>query len=288
MKSRIIISLFFALFINSISNAQSKKKSTFPNAGQWKLGVALYTFSNFSFPDQLANADSAGLKYIEGFSFGKAGIELKDSTIMNLSPSGIEKLNTLIKKKGLIMESIYITGGKTVDKWKKDFELAKHFKVKYVTAEPQVNLWDSVDSLAGVYGIKVAIHNHWKGNSAYWHPDSLLAALKNHPNFGACPDLGHYPKSGINPVEALKKLEGRIIGIHLKDIAEYNNTKLQDVPVGTGIIDFPAVFAELTRQKFKGNINFERDTKEKPSNLVSLKQMVKYYNEAVGLSPIQK
>jgi L-ribulose-5-phosphate 3-epimerase len=221
------------------------------------------------------------LNYVEGFTFGKAGADLKDSTIMSLSPSGIKKLKDLVKKKGLKMESIYVTGGKTVTAWKKDFELAKKFGVKYVAAEPTQNMWDSVDSLAGVYGIKVALHNHWKGNSIYWHPDSVLAALKNHPNFGACADLGHYPKSGINPLDAIKKLEGHIIEIHLKDIAEYNNTKLQDVPVGTGIIDFPAIFTELKRQKFTGNIMIERDTKEKPSNLNSVIQMVKYYNETL-------
>ena len=253
----------------------------------WKLGVCLYTFSNFSFPDQLSKVDSAGLTYIEGYTFGKAGVELKDSMIMNLSPSGIGKLNALIKQHGLIMESIYVVGGNTVAKWKKDFELAKQLKVKYVTAEPAVHQLDMVDSLAGVYGIKVAIHNHWKGNSAYWHPDSVLLALKNHPNFAACPDLGHWPKSGINPVEGLKKLEGRIIAIHLKDIAEYNNPKLTDVPVGTGVINFSAVFEELKRQKFKGHIMIERDTKEKPSNLASVIQTVNYYRETLKL-PVTK
>lgn len=254
----------------------------------WKLGVCLYTFSNFSFPDQLSRVDSAGLTYVEGYTFGKAGVELKDSMIMNLSPSGIGKLKALIAQHGLIMESIYVVGGNTVSKWKKDFELAKQLKVKYVTAEPAVHQLDMVDSLAGVYGIKVAIHNHWKGNSVYWHPDTVLLALKNHPNFAACPDLGHWPKSGINPVEGLKKLEGRIIAIHLKDIAEYNNPKLTDVPVGTGVINFPAVFEELKRQKFKGHIMIERDTKEKPSNLASVIQTVKYYRETLKLPALKK
>jgi L-ribulose-5-phosphate 3-epimerase len=275
------ITLLSLVVLVSASVFAQKKANKNPHSEHWKFGIALYTFSNFSFPDQLAKADSAGLKYIEGFTFGKAGTELKDSSIMSLSLSGINKLNELVKNKGLKMESIYVIGGKTVNAWKKDFELAKRFGVKYVTAEPAQNIWDSVDSLAGVYGIKVALHNHWKGNSIYWHPDSVLVALKNHPNFGACPDLGHYPKSGINPVDAIKKLDGHIIGVHLKDIAEYNNNKMLDVPVGTGVIDFPAIFTELKRQKFTGNIMIERDTKEKPSNLSSVIQMVKYYEETM-------
>ncbi len=298
-KSNLSLLLFLALSINVLAQnkgftdlkiesvqaipIESKATTDADLPKIWKLGVCLYTFSNFSFPDQLSKVDSAGLTYVEGYTFGKAGVELKDSMIMNLSPSGIGKLNALIVQHALIMESIYVVGGNTVAKWKKDFELAKQLKVKYVTAEPAVHQLDMVDSLAGVYGIKVAIHNHWKGNSAYWHPDSVLLALKNHPNFAACPDLGHWPKSGINPVEGLKKLEGRIIAIHLKDIAEYNNPKLTDVPVGTGVINFPAVFEELKRQKFKGHIMIERDTKEKPSNLASVIQTVNYYRETLKL-----
>ncbi len=278
---KIVQNIFFCLLLLASLNifAQKNRKQN-----QAKLGIALYTFSNFSFPDQLAFADSAGLKYVEGFTFGKAGATLKDSMIMNLSKTGLNKLKELINKKGLIMESIYITGGKKVENWKKDFELAKQLNVRYVTAEPPKNMWDAVDSLAAIYGIKVALHNHWNGNSIYWHPDSVLVALKNHPNFGACPDLGHYPKSGINPLDAIKKLEGHIIGIHLKDIAEYNNNKLQDVPIGTGVVNFPAIFLELKQQKFKGNLMIERDTKENPSNLNSVIKMVKYYQNE--LSPI--
>lgn len=275
---KIYIALLICIYISTTALAQvavSLKKSEMP---EWKMGLALYTFSNMSFTEQLNFADSVGLKYLEGFAFAKAGSELKDSLLMNLSPEGVRFLRSKIKNKGLVMESIYITGGIKTENWKRDFDLAKRFGVKYVTAEPPRNMWKTVDSLAKLYDMKVALHNHWNGNSIYWHPDSVLLALQGHTSFGACPDLGHYPKSGINPVEAVKRLDGKIIGIHLKDVAEYNNTKIQDVQVGTGIVDFPAVFKELKRQKFKGTINIERDTKEKPNNLVSVKKTLNYYN----------
>ena len=143
-------------------------------------------------------------------------------------------------------------------------------------------MWDEIDSLAGVYGMKVAIHEHWKGVSDYWHPDSVLRAIENHPNFGACADLGHWPKSGIDPVDAVKKLSGHIIGIHLKDIAAFNDPELKDVPVGTGVVDFPAVFAELKRQGFDGHIYIERDAEDLPNNLPSVIETIKYYKEQVN------
>ena len=248
----------------------------------WKFGIALWTFHTFSFSQSLDKVDSAGLKYIEPNNFTKTLPELKDSSLMKLSPEGIQKLRSLIEQRGLKCESVYVAGGKDTEAWKKQFEMAKQFGVQFITTEPPLDMWDSIDSLAGVYGIKVAIHEHWQGMSHYWNPDTTLMALKGHPNFGVCADLGHWPKSGINPLDAIKKLSGHIIAVHLKDIAAYNNPKLVDVPVGTGVVDFPAIFKELKKQGFKGHIYIERDATDQPSNLPSVIQEVKYYNEQVS------
>ena len=255
--------------------------STVDPAKDWKFGVALWTFHTVNFPQSLDKVDSAGLIFIEPNTFHSAGPELKDSMIGQLSAAGIDKLKTLIAQKGLKVESLYVVGDSTMASWKKQFDIAKEFGVQYVTTEPPLNMWDSIDSLAGAYGIKVAIHEHWKGFSHYWNPDTTLMALKNHPNFGVCADLGHWPKSGVNPLDAVKKLSGHIIGIHLKDIAAYNDPTLKDVPVGTGVVDFPAIFEELKKQNFDGHIYIERDSVEVVGNLPSVMQEVKYYHEQV-------
>lgn len=256
--------------------------STVDPAKDWKFGAALWTFHTVNFPESLNKVDSAGLKYIEPNTFHSAGPDLKDSMILQLSPAGIEKLKSMIAAKGLTCESIYIVGDSTIDSWKKQFDIAKQLGVEFVTTEPPLNMWNSIDSLAGAYGIKVAIHEHWKGVSHYWDTDTTLMAIKGRPNFYVCADLGHWPKSGVNPLDAVKKLSGHIIGIHLKDIAAYNDPSLKDVPVGTGVVDFPAIFAELKKQGFKGHIYIERDAEDQPSNLPSVIQTVKYYNEQVN------
>ena len=281
----LVFSIFFAACNSNVQQSAAANKDssaiTDPST-DWKFGVALWTFHTFNFADALDKIDSAGLVYIEPNTFQKGGPDVKDSLVFQLSAVGIAKLKSLVVKKGLKVESIYIAGDSTVVSWKKQFDIAQGFGVKFVTAEPSLTMWDSIDSLAGVYGVKVAIHEHWKGVSRYWSPDSVLAAIKNHPNFGACADLGHWPKSGINPLEAVQKLSGHIIGVHLKDIAAYNNPALKDVTVGTGVVDFPAIFAELKKQNFKGHIYIERDAEDLPSNLSSVIQTVKYYNEQLG------
>lgn len=293
MKKTIPLLFALALFLMNCTNSPETTTpsaadttaaagSTVNPAKDWKFGVALWTFHTFNFPDGLDKADSAHLRYIEPNTFAKTGPEFKDSVILQLSPTGIEKLKGMIAGKGLTLESIYIVGDSTVQSWKKQFDIAKQLGAKYVTAEPPLTMWDSIDSLAGVYGVKVAIHEHWKGVSHYWNPDTVLLAIKGHPNFGACADLGHWPKSGIDPVEAVKKLAGHILVVHLKDIAAFNDPKLKDVPVGTGKVDFPGVFAALKKQQFNGYIYIERDAEDLPSNLPSVIQTVTYYNDQIS------
>lgn len=248
----------------------------------WKLGVAFWTFHTFKLPEALDKIDSSGVDYVEGVTFFNAGPELGDTLIGQLSNAGLARVRSMLDERGLHMESMYVGGDRTIESWKRQFDVAKFFGVSYVTGEPPVAMLDQVDSLLGAYNLRMAIHEHWKGVSQYWHPDSVLAAIEGHQNFGACADLGHWPKSGVNPLDGVKRLAGHIMGIHLKDIAEYDNPKIQDVRVGTGVVDFPAVFAELKRQNFLGHIYIERDAETLPSNLPSVLETIEYYNQQVA------
>lgn len=282
ITSLLIISIILMVSCGRTSSTTGEETSNKNVTDNWKLGVAFWTFHTFDLPEALAKIDSTGLDYIESVTFFNAGPELGDSLIGNLSPAGLAKVKEMVDSKGLRMESMYVGGDETIDSWKKQLDVAKFFGVQYVTGEPPVRMWDSIDSLLGVYNLRMAIHEHWKGVSAYWHPDSVLAAIDGHSNFGACADLGHWPKSGVNPLDGVKRLEGHILGIHLKDIAEYNNTTIQDVRVGTGVVDFPAVFAELKRQNFSGHIYIERDAETVPSNLPSVLETIEYYNDEIA------
>lgn len=285
MKStNYFIAALFALLVACSPDKKNTETSTAESVtSEWKLGVALWTFHTFNFPDAIARIDSSGLDYIELNTFHRAGPDLKDSLIGQLSPAGIEKLKSQLKERNLHVESVYLGGDSTFAAWKRQFDIAKQFDVKFVTAEPPIKLWDRIDSLAGAYNMKVAIHEHWKGNSVYWHPDTVLLAIQGHPNFGACADLGHWPKSGIDPVDGVNKLQGHIIAIHLKDIAAFNDPTLKDVPVGTGVVNFPVVFQSLKDHNFRGAIYIERDAEDLPSNLPSVMNTIDYYNKQIPL-----
>jgi sugar phosphate isomerase/epimerase len=243
----------------------------------WKLGVQLWTFRLFSQEVALAKADSAGIKYVEAFLGQPVDNASKDTFGINLSQEGRQKLKGFLQLHKIQMVAMGVTTPKNRDEWIKTFELAKDFGLRYITSEPIKTQWDMADSLAGVYGIKIAIHDHPKPN-LYWSPDSVLAAIHGHPNIGACADVGHWARSGLNPVDCLKKLEGHVYGVHLKDIVTFDKTNAADTVVGKGVIDFAPIFAELKRQKFAGMFSIEHESNWENS-VPDVIETVKFYEQ---------
>jgi sugar phosphate isomerase/epimerase len=244
--------------IFSFNNFRSPVPSSMSTAG-FELGVQMWTFKQFTFTEALDKVDSSGIKNIEAFMKQKLGGDMEGVFGFDMTVETRNKLKALLRKKGIRIVAMGVIVPKTREEWIKTFVLAKDLGLKYITAEPIKSQWDVVDSLAGVYDIPVAIHDHPKPN-IYWSPDSVLAAIQGHPHLGSCADVGHWARNGLDPVECLKKLQGHIIGVHLKDIVQFNNVKAADTVVSKGVVNFPAVLAELDRQNFRGMLSIEHES----------------------------
>jgi len=261
---------------DSTATADSLTASVTKN---WKIGVQLWTFHYFTFAQAIDKADSAGVKYVEAFPGQQLGAGMTGTFGIDMSPEARTKVKQLLQSKGIGIIAMGVITPRNIGEWKKYFDLGKEFGLSYITAEPLKDQWGAIDSLAGIYGIKVAIHDHPRPN-AYWHPDSVLAAAQGHPNIGSCADVGHWTRNGLDPLACLKKLEGHVYGVHLKDVDSAGNTNAGDKIVGTGVIQFPAIFQELKRQHFNGMLSIERENNWY-NNVPDVIQTVKYYNEQV-------
>ena len=246
----------------------------------WKIGVQMWTFRMFTFAEALDKVDSAGVRYIEAFWGQPLGGGMKDSFGIRMTDESKSRLKQMLQSKSISIVAMGVISPGTRDEWKKSFDLAKEFGLSYITAEPHKDQWDMVDSMAGAYGIKVAIHDHPKPN-VYWSPDSVLAAVNGHPNIGSCADIGHWTRNGLNPVECLKKLEGHVYGVHFKDVKKFDDTKSEDTIVGKGVIDFPSIFQELKRQHFSGMFSIEHESNWYHS-VPDVIETVKFYNDQLA------
>jgi sugar phosphate isomerase/epimerase len=93
---------------------------------------------------------------------------------------------------------------------------------------------------------------------------------------GAAADTGHWMTSGVNPIEGLKTLQGRIISVHLKDRNVLGASGQHDVPFGSGVGNMSGVLDELKRQGFAGNIAIEYEYNWKNS-VVDVAQCIGFF-----------
>jgi len=158
------------------------------------------------------------------------------------------------------------------------FEFAKQMGIETITSEPPFDAFDEIDKLCEEFQINVAVHNHPEP-SLYWNPDTVLEHCKGRSKrIGACADTGHWMRSGINPVDAIKKLEGRIISFHFKDLNKYGHQESHDVPWGAGQANVKAILEEVRRQGIKAvfSIEYEHNWLE---SLPEIAQCVKYFDQ---------
>jgi sugar phosphate isomerase/epimerase len=160
------------------------------------------------------------------------------------------------KQKGIKIVSFGVVSPPTEAEWEPLFQFAQAMGLENITTEPNPRYIPMISSLADKYKINVAIHNH-PNPSRYWNPDTVLNNIRGtSKRVGSCADIGLWVRSGLDPVESLKKLEGHVIQLHVKDLHQ-KSREAHDVPWGNGVSNIAGVMEELKRQGFKGVLSAE-------------------------------
>jgi sugar phosphate isomerase/epimerase len=218
----------------------------------WRLGCQAWTFNKYTFFEAIEKTAGLGLKYIEAFPGQKVSSEISAGFGDNLSA----EQRAAVKKKLADSDVKLVNFGVVGINGKKTFDFAKDMGIETIVSEPGEGDFPKLDELCTEYEINIAIHDHPKP-SHYWNPDTVLKVTKGlSKRIGACCDTGHWPRSGLNAVECLKKLEGRIISFHLKDVNKTGNDA-HDVPWGTGINNVKGMLEEIHRQGVKAVFSIE-------------------------------
>jgi sugar phosphate isomerase/epimerase len=226
----------------------------------WRIACQLYTFRDRSFYEALDVIAGLGIRNVEPCFFLRLDKERPDLlTSEALSPSHRRELKARLADRGVKMVNYYAPVDGNTENFRKIFDFAKEMGVETLVAEPPAEVFDKLDQLCDEYKINLAIHNHPKSpDSKYWQPENVLKVCEGRgKRIGSCSDTGHWVRSGLNPVECLKKAGKRIITLHLKDVAESGKPEARDVPLGTGKADYTAVLKEVYSQKFRGVMTIE-------------------------------
>jgi len=245
----------------------------------WRLAVQSFSFHLFSLVEALDKTQELGIKNIEVFPGHKLGGKWGDKVFdFNLNTQERKEVKELAESKGIkiIASGVFTTNNK--DDWEKMFSFAKDMGMEFITCEPALSDWDLVDSLSKKYDIKVSVHNHPKP-SDYWNPDNLMKAIAGRgDNIGACADVGHWRREGLDQIACLNALKGRIISFHFKDIApkKEGEAEQHDVIWGTGILDVKEMMITLKDQQFKGVFSIEYEYNWENS-VPDIKKCIEYY-----------
>jgi inosose dehydratase len=250
--------------------------------GGFVVGIQTYTFRNFKLEPMLKRTQELGLKYAEFYR----GHIPTDSDGDKLA--GIKKL---LKEYDVTPIAFGVEGfSKNHDSNKKTFEFGAKLGVKYLSADPTPDSFDSLDKLVEEYKIGIAIHPHGptgRGKELHrWSSaEFILKAVKDHhPMIGTCLDTGHLIRTAqvadpLDSAQQIRVMGARNFGLHLKD---HDNKKKTDVPYGdpAGVLDVVGVIKALKEVKFGGYISIEYEANaDNPSP--DVKKCVEYFQSKV-------
>jgi len=254
--------------------------ATAEETGKIGLGAQSYTFREFDLEQALKQMKELGLKYAEFYS-------------KHIPPdSNEEKLNgilALCKEYGVTPVGFGVSQfTKDHDANKKLFDFGKKIGLKYLSADPSPDSFDSLDKLCEEYKIAIAIHPHGpsgKGRHRWWSAEIIMKAVKDHNKLiGACLDTGHLLRMAqlgekLDPAEQVRVMGDWNLGVHLKD---HDNKRKEDVVFGdpTGSLDVAALFKALREVKFTGAVSIEYEA-HKDNPLPDMKKCVEYVRKTV-------
>ncbi|HWD19450.1 MAG TPA: TIM barrel protein [Verrucomicrobiae bacterium] len=263
-----LLKLFAAALLLAVAGVGAADLPAEYYAGLFPVGCQAYMFHRFTAFEAIEKTAAAGGKIIEfypGQRFSPAEPELKLD--QNLSDEAIAKLQAKLRESHVLAVSFGVVEIPRDEAGaRKIFEFARKLGLRAITAEPAMEQMDMLEKLVKEYDIKLGIHNHPRRASEpdykVWDPAYVFKMVNGRDaRLGATADIGHWTRSGLDAVAALKLLNGRIISCHLKDVKEVGNPDAGDLPLGYGVSNVKGVLQDLRREKFKGYIfiEYERD-----------------------------
>ncbi|MBY0526961.1 MAG: sugar phosphate isomerase/epimerase [Gemmataceae bacterium] len=241
-----------------------------------KLSLQCWTYNRLTFFETVDKAAGLGVKYLEMFP----GQKLKPDSDLKVGRTMTDETIAEVKKKladaGVKLVAYGVDGVPGDEAGaRKTFEWAKKMGIEVLVTETTPN--EIHDKLCNEFKIRMALHNHPKT----WPPDMVLQHTKDRSKLiGSCSDTGHWMRADFIPVEQLKKLEGRVLHLHFKDLNE--PVKGHDMPWGTGRANAKGILEELKRQNYKGYLSIEYEYGDLKHLDMNLPRCVEFFDKTLN------
>lgn len=224
--------------------------------------VQAWTFNSFTTEQAIEMVAQAGSKAIELFPGQKLSEQTKDVKVgPEMGDENTAILKGFLEKAGIRAVAFGVTGvSKDPAEARKLFTWAKGLGILVINTESAEAI-DTIEMMVKEFDLKVGFHDHPKQpnnpNYRMWDPNYVLSLVKNRDKrIGANADTGHWVRSGIKPVDALKILKGRVVSSHLKDLNVFEPGG-HDVPYGMGVSDVRGILEAYKSMGMTGPVSVE-------------------------------
>ena len=209
---RILRFLIVCLMAAAAYPAEAQLVTGKRGSDDFQIGVAGYTYRNFTIDQTLEYLRSLGVKYLSIKDFWlplDATAEEMHEFKAKCSQYGVE---------GYILGPIYMNSEAEVDR---AFAYAERYGSDMFIGVPKYELIDYTIKKVAETGIKVAIHTHGPDGAPFPNIQKVVEMVKD-PSLGVgcCMDLGHSVRMGEDIVKDIKKYKDWIYDIHIKDESE--------------------------------------------------------------------
>ncbi len=231
-------------------------------APQFLPSVQAYSFNRYTAFVAIEKAAQVGSEYIEFYPGQKLSDDRGTASVgPDLNAEDTQALVAQLDKFKVKPIAYGVTGiPKDEAGARKLFSWAKKMGIKILNTE-STDAMDTIEKMVKEFDLRVGFHNHPKQannpNYKVWDPAYIYSIVKDRDvRIGSCADTGHWVRSGIKPVDAIRTLKGRIVSSHLKDLNIFDRNG-HDVPYGNGVSDVRGILMEYTRMGFKGSVSVE-------------------------------
>jgi sugar phosphate isomerase/epimerase len=228
-----------------------RNRATADAASPVRLGVASYTFRNFT------RAQMVGfLKQLRVFALNAKNV--KDHLPMD--PEGEQAALADYVAAGITLHAAgVISFDKNEDAdMRSKFEYCKRAGLAVIVAgDAAPETLPRLENFAKEYDMRIAIHNHGPEDKLWRSPLDVLQAVKGmDARLGCCIDVGHTARAGTDVVQSIHAAGPRLFNVHMKDLTDFKNRDSQ-VSVGDGLMPVRKIFEALLEEKYKGFVDLE-------------------------------
>jgi sugar phosphate isomerase/epimerase len=234
------------------------------------LAMQCWTFRKFTFMETLDKIKEMGVSHVEAYPGQILSRDHSDIKFdHNLEESWKQAVKEKMQATGIRLINYGVVGFENNEaSMKKVFDFAKEMGIRTIITEPAFDDYSLLEKMVKETGIQIGIHNH-PDPSKYARPETVLKHIEGlDSRIGVCADIGHWMRTGVNPLQALQMLQGRIIDVHLKDLDRFGTKEAVDVPYGQGEANIHNILAELTYQDYDGVLTIEYEDPDAADNPV--------------------